>query len=467
MKKISIDKFRDYPFDFSLGLSFFPNNIAFFYPKPLFIIFTSLIGIVCLFNYRALIFFVPLVVVNFYQYLSLKKAKSGLKVKRKFSARSKEGNSELTQWEISNPYDFTFSNLVLKDKFIGERVPKGKKGILLYFEELKSRFRFKYQRKLILNNGMGKKPYGPMTIFFSDTLGLHQLKFVHDTEEYMHVFPKVYPVQAPRTKPHEQSIEYGLYDSTTRGENINFYQTREYREGDSINKINWKLTVKSHKVIVNEFENNSNSRINIILNDDHRIHNGDGAFSTFEYAKDMALSLCHHHINSNDSIGLICHQKYIQPKSGKNHLVALELFASNLEMSEFPAADLYHKSNKIPLEVQRLEKKINNLLKENSNTYIISGFIPGKLWRFYLDLFKTTARKSLKTHITLIDGISYLIKNSELDNQLWLAHLKESYPQAKAEFEIFCKKNAITFRIIEIDPTIEESHRIKDAFKRQ
>lgn len=465
MKKATIDRFKDYSPKFEFSKDIIVHNLSFLYPKPLMIIALVALVIVSIINYRALCFFFPLLIIYWYQFQTLQKAKVGLKFKRVFPETSKEEKTELVEYRISNPYDFHFANLVIKDKFDGERLTPNKKGILFYFDELQKKFRFHHQRPLKLNNGMGKKHFGPMTLFLSDSIGLHFLKYVYEKPSYMKVYPKVYSVKAPKTLPYEHSIEFGLHDSTTRGENINFYQTREYREGDSINKINWKLTVKSHKVIVNEFENNSNSRVNIVLIDDQRVHTGDGAFSSFEYAKDIALSLCHHHINSNNSIGLFCHQKYIKPSSGRSHLVSLEMFAGGLELAELSAAELYHRTTKVPVEIQQLEKKISTLINEGSNSYIITGFVPGKLWDYYLKLFETTARKSKATHITLIDGIDEVVKRSDSENQLWLSHMKSTYPEAKAEFEAFCKKNGIKYSIVKVDNKIKEAYRIKDAFR--
>jgi len=470
MRKTSLNSFKDYPFQFEFKLRFISGlisaNVLFLYPKPIILVTLFILFVLSLLNTLVFNFFIPLLGIYLYNYHSIKKIKNGIKIKRNYNPKSKEENEERVTYHISNPYSLNFSNLFIKDQFNGEKIVPTKNSTLFYKNELKQNHREVIKKDYKLNNGMGKKQFGPMSMILSDPLGINQLKIVHDDESYLEVFPKIYPTKAPMTTPFEHSIEYGLFDSITRGENVNFYKTREYQPGDSINKINWKLSLKDNTIIVNEYENNSNSKVNIILFDDQRLHVGDGADSSFEYCKDIALSLCQHHISSNDSIGLFCHQKYLKPMSGKSHLLALEIFAAGLKLKEFPVYSLYHKTTKIPTEVIEFENRLKHLIDKESNTYIITSIMPGKLWKYYFQLIRSVAMRSKTTHLTLVDGLGHILSKSHKDDQNWMAQIHASVPKEIEELKIFSEKNNITLSVVKVDARTSEPMRVRNAFER-
>lgn len=469
MKRSEIDKWGDYDFtwlghgSFFLGLLL--NNFAFYHPKPLFVVTCGIIILVGFFNSSAFALVLPLVILFFYHYVSLKKLTRGIKLKRKAANKSQEEKSEKVIYEFSNPYDFDYSNFIVKDQFTGQAKQHTVADYTNYWDTLKKHTRFKSTHLFFLNNGMGKKYFGPAITILTDSMGLHRLKIVDERVEDVDVYPKVYATRAPKTLPNELSIQYGLFDSVKRGENVNFYKTREYRPGDSINKINWKLSQKSHKTIINEFENNSNSNINIILIDDQRLHAGEGGSSTFEYCKDIVLSLCHEHIRSNNTIGFFSHQKFIKALTGRNHLVSLEIYMAGMELKEYPTHELYHKATKVPDEVIKLEKSLKHLIKEESNTYIVTGFIPGKLWDYYLSLIKTVARESRQTHLVVVDALNELRRKTHSMDHTWIARIMEMMPGAQAQLKQICKSHNIYLTQTSIDSRLKGKERVKNAYQ--
>lgn len=471
MKKTQIDRWGDYDFKLLGHRSFFKgiilNNFAFYHPKPLFILTCLFMIFAGFFNTSAYALLIPFIILFYYHYFSLKKLTRGIKLKRKANEKSQEERSEKVIYEFSNPYAFDYSNFIIRDQFSGEAKKHTVSDYTQYRDTLHKYYRFKSTHHFNLNNGMGKKQFGPVVTLLTDSMGLHRLKLVDETAEAMDVYPKVYATKAPETLPNELSIQYGLFDSVKRGENVNFFKTREYRPGDSINKINWKLSQKTNKIIINEFENNSNSNINIILIDDQRLHAGEGGSSTFEYCKDIVLSLCHEHIRSNNSIGFFSHQKFIQALTGRSHLVSLEIYMAGMELQNYPAHELYHKNTKVPVEVQKLEKSLKHLIKDESNTYIVTGFIPGKLWDYYHHLFKEVSRQSRQTHLVVVDALDELKSKTHTFDHTWITKIMTMMPEAERRLKDMCKRNNIHLTMTSINSKVKGKQRVKYAYRSQ
>ncbi len=469
MKSIRLDKFKDYTFHFPyvsghgpLGLI---ENLDFLYPKPLYLILLVLLLIFGLFDKKYLIFFISFLVVYIYHHFALKQLQHGLKFRRNFPPFSKENNKEVCKYQITNLKNYELGSALLLDQFSGQTLPKVNSMYLRYFPHIKKKSQTRIDRNLTLNNGMGKKSFGPIAMFFSDQIGLHRLQYHDDVKEDMLVYPFVYKTKGPILAASDYSYQYGVFDSISRGNNVNFYSTREYVPGDSIKRINWKLSLKTQQVIVNEFERNTNAQITMVLNNDNRLHAGTGRESTFEYCKDLILSLCSEHINNHNHFGLISQSLNIPLNAGKTHLNKFEIALANLELSSFNSTALYHKNAKVPQEVIEFKNTLFKTLNYDNYVYVFSSIIPGKVWDNYFDVFKSIPKKSKNLHLVLVDGLGRLEKNSGDDDLVWLKQLNSQLPAEIARITDECKKLGIDISIIKTASSYQYKEVIKHAFR--
>jgi len=465
-----LDKWSDYSKLLSIKregpFAFIFSNIGFIFPKTMFILCMWFLFICAAIEIQTLYFFFPLLVIYYYNYFTLRKLGHGLKVKREYNSHSIEDRSEILKYNISNPYSFEYSNLIINDYFQGYQTKNLTTQYAFYFSRFFPHRRLKLEKKIEMNNGMGKKVFGPMTMMLTDAIGLHRLSFEEITASHIDVYPRVMRSNAPKVHANYHSSEFGIYDSLLRGESVNFYRTREYIPGDSVKRINWKLSLKSQHLIVNEFEDNSNALIDIIFINDNRLHVGEGRKSTFEYSRDLALSLCYEHIKSNNSIGLQTHSQFIPPKSGKKHLTAMELMIAGMKLEVFNSSELYHRGGSLSSEVILFNKKIQRNTRPVNNTYIITSIVPGKLWKHYLKLIEDVSRKSRGLHLIVVTGVNELFSNVSEGDKLWVKTILEQLPSELEYLKKFCKDKNIILSIVDIHDQFEYKRRVRDAFKR-
>src|SRR5690606_32678380 len=87
---------------------------------------------------------------------------------------------------------------------------------------------------------------------------------------------------------------------------------RDYVWGDSFNRIHWRSTARTGKLMVKEFELDPFSEMHILLDMEGRHHRGRGDESTEEYAVKIAASLAQRFLDQNRSVGLTVHGPHRQ-----------------------------------------------------------------------------------------------------------------------------------------------------------
>ena len=472
MKKVSLDKFFDYKITghrykvprIVSWRYFFHNNINFLYPKPLFIISLVLVFTASIFNDSALKLGLALLSVYIYQGICARKLKSNLKIRRKNVPKSKEGRFEDFGMAVENPNAYPFFNLLILDHIEANQRSSDNLSSHLFIKKLEPQQKTIHSNILEMNNGMGIKKVGPFIALVTDELGLNRLTYINDTITEIKIYPLVLPTKRPKLLPDLQDLTFGEFDTFKKGNNINFYSTKEYQEGDNVNRINWKLSLKSNQLIVNEFENNTNVKVQAVLNNDERLHFGEGNLSSFEYCKDLLLSLFYANVRSNNNLGVITHQKVIKPQVGKKHLTAMELFIANCQLEESDKASVYSKRTTVFNDINYFHKKIEFNVDEESNLYFFTGFIPGKFWDAHFNRLKILRKKVKHLHLIIVYGFEEMIpKVSEVEKS-WLTKINVQATQEIPQIIANAKKEGIACSVIKINQKIKYPSLIKEGF---
>ena len=97
----------------------------------------------------------------------------------------------------------------------------------------------------------------------------------------------------------------GMHKSPFRGFSVEFAQHREYVPGDDIRFIDWKIFGKSDRFYIKEFEEETNLRAHIFLDQSESMAYGyEGGVSKYDYAATAAASLAYMIQQQSDSVGL-------------------------------------------------------------------------------------------------------------------------------------------------------------------
>jgi len=117
----------------------------------------------------------------------------------------------------------------------------------------------------------------------------------------------------------------GLHRSPYHGFSVEFAEHRQYRPGDEIRHIDWKVYGRTEKFFVKQFEEETNLRS--ILSVDSSASMGfasKGNISKFEYSTYLAAAIAYMLIKQRDAIGLALYdtkvQTYLPPRSKPSYI---------------------------------------------------------------------------------------------------------------------------------------------------
>jgi len=182
-----------------------------------------------------------------------------------------------------------------------------------------------------MNEGFGEKEFGTLEIVLSDFIGILKFKIHFLETSTVLVYPKIQNIQDLNHSNNDDTYLSGDYEVFRKGSSPNFLGLRPYRVGDPIKLINWKVSTKKQDLIINEYENAVNLRINYLLDFDELHHMGQGVNSTWEYARDLTLGLIKKNIEKNHFVKLMTNSIQTDFGSGRTYFELLELKMCYLE----------------------------------------------------------------------------------------------------------------------------------------
>ena len=168
------------------------------------------------------------------------------------------------------------------------------------------------------------------------------------------------------TKLLADGLVTGNSNSIFKGQGIEFSEIRDYRPGDDIRAIDWKVTARFNHPYIKEFIEERDLQIYFVID-----LSESGSFGTNISKKQKALeiiaSLMFAALRNNDRMGVFLItdrvEKFIPAKKGRKHL----LQALNLIVSFTP------KSLKTDLKTSLVQ--ISKIIKRKSVLFVISDFI--------------------------------------------------------------------------------------------
>ena len=147
----------------------------------------------------------------------------------------------------------------------------------------------------------------------------------------------------------------GLHKSPYRGFSVEFAEHRQYMPGDPLRHVDWKVYAKSDKFYIKEYEEETNLRSYILLDQSASMSYGSGDMTKFDYGAHLAAALSFLMLRQRDSVGLVLFdhelKHYIAPRSTPTHLHNLLLALENAKPSE--ATDVGNSLHTLADRIQR------------------------------------------------------------------------------------------------------------------
>ncbi len=176
----------------------------------------------------------------------------------------------------------------------------------------------------------GRYRLGPITLYSGDPLGIFALKKTIPQSHHVLVYPATFEIPGfrlpPGYLPGGKVAHYRTHYLTT-----NVATVRDYVPGDSYNRIHWRSTARTGRLMVKEFELDPTSDIWILLDLDADVHfsqpweepdltnlpavlrqrplakNPTLIPSTLEYAASAAASIAERYLAERRAVGLIAY----------------------------------------------------------------------------------------------------------------------------------------------------------------
>ena len=112
----------------------------------------------------------------------------------------------------------------------------------------------------------------------------------------------------------------GILKRRRRGEGTEFQQLREFRTGDRLSQVNWKATAKLGTLISNEFQEERDQQIVVLIDCSYRMRSQDDELSHFDHTLNAVILLSYFATKQGDAIGLMTfsgdQQRFVAPAKG-------------------------------------------------------------------------------------------------------------------------------------------------------
>ena len=119
----------------------------------------------------------------------------------------------------------------------------------------------------------------------------------------------------------------GLHKSPYHGFSVEFSDHRAYGPGDEIRHIDWKLWAKTNRFFVKRYEEETNLKAHLIIDQSNSMAYSSHSITKLEYSKILAASFSYMLIKNQDAVGMYLFdskvKKSIMPRSTRSHLSVL------------------------------------------------------------------------------------------------------------------------------------------------
>ncbi len=174
------------------------------------------------------------------------------------------------------------------------------------------------------------------------------------------------------TDNHESQI--GIKRKPRRGEGLEFLQLRNYRNGDSLRKIDWKATSRRQNLISKEYQDERDQNIVLLIDSGRRMRSKDDNLSHFDHSLNAMLLVSYLALRQGDSVSVMnlgASQRWVAGQKGmaamKTILNAMyDLEAENTATDYVAAAEklmrLQRKRSLVILVTNSRDEEVDELL---------------------------------------------------------------------------------------------------------
>ncbi len=167
----------------------------------------------------------------------------------------------------------------------------------------------------------GRASIGPLTIRTAGPIGLAGRQSTVPLVDEV----KVYPALRGRAEVElrfrrAQLLQSGLRSTAYRGGSDEFDSLREYRSDDEFRRINWKATARSPRPIANEYREEHNQQVVMLLDASRATAGQVAGVSRLEHSLDPAIAVADLAARVGDQVGALAFGRdvraFVEPRGG-------------------------------------------------------------------------------------------------------------------------------------------------------
>src|ERR1035438_861586 len=121
----------------------------------------------------------------------------------------------------------------------------------------------------------------------------------------------------------------GLHRSPYHGFSVEFTEYRQYSPGDDTRYLDWRLYARSDRYYLKKFEEETNLRCHLLVDQSRSMEYGSGDYSKADYVRTLAATLAWFLHGQGDAVGLVSFDErvrdYLPPRHRAGHLRQLML----------------------------------------------------------------------------------------------------------------------------------------------
>jgi uncharacterized protein (DUF58 family) len=289
---------------------------------------------------RALMaFFESLFVVAMLCWIYARAASKRLAAGRVFAPRAYEDETVRVKLRIWNRFGLPLHLVEVRDWFPCDSLPEKR----LVAQRIPAGGAVQVEYAGTCGHGRGRFMIGPLEVTVSDPLGLFRVSRTFNELSELVVYPRTCPIRDLGLQELQWRAPVSV--STDRvGHAATFFGTREYRPGDNIRRIHWPSTMRWGKLVLKEFEQDTNLEVTCFLDLNQSTLRGVGRGSNVEQAVRVSASIAEHVTSRLCSFQLIADPKsplLLPARPGKAQLMAvLEALSTVKPTGRTPYLDL-------------------------------------------------------------------------------------------------------------------------------
>jgi uncharacterized protein (DUF58 family) len=116
----------------------------------------------------------------------------------------------------------------------------------------------------------------------------------------------------------------GMHRSPYFGQSVEFLQHRQYTPGDDPRFVDWKVWARQDRLVVKQFEEDTNLRAALLVDVSASMRYGSGPLDKYEYACTLAACLAYLILRQQDAVGCLAFDRQaraaVPQRTKRNHL---------------------------------------------------------------------------------------------------------------------------------------------------